>query len=69
MLPEMDGLEVLRHLRASSSVPVLMLTGRDKAALEETARASGSAATGSTATARSPATRAMALLTPDAVPA
>jgi DNA-binding response OmpR family regulator len=27
MLPEMDGLEVLRRLRAASSVPVLMLTG------------------------------------------
>ena len=27
MMPEMDGLEVLRRLRASSSVPVLMLTG------------------------------------------
>ncbi len=28
MLPGMDGLDVLRNLRASSSVPVLMLTGR-----------------------------------------
>ncbi|MBI3210751.1 MAG: response regulator transcription factor [Candidatus Solibacter usitatus] len=28
MLPGMDGFEVLRRLRASSSVPVLMLTGR-----------------------------------------
>jgi two-component system, OmpR family, response regulator CpxR len=28
MLPGMDGLEVLRALRAKSSVPVLMLTGR-----------------------------------------
>src|SRR5579871_887345 len=27
MMPEMDGLEVLRRLRAISSVPVLMLTG------------------------------------------
>jgi DNA-binding response OmpR family regulator len=27
MMPEMDGLEVLRRLRSSSSVPVLMLTG------------------------------------------
>jgi len=27
MMPEMDGLEVLRRLRASSNVPVLMLTG------------------------------------------
>src|SRR2546425_12266974 len=27
MMPEMDGLEVLRRLRASLSVPVLMLTG------------------------------------------
>jgi DNA-binding response OmpR family regulator len=27
MMPEMDGLEVLRRLRAASSVPVLMLTG------------------------------------------
>src|SRR5262245_61868697 len=27
MMPEMDGLEVLRQLRASSHVPVLMLTG------------------------------------------
>ena len=29
MLPGMDGLDVLRHLRESSSVPVLMLTARD----------------------------------------
>lgn len=28
MLPGMDGFDVLRRLRASSSVPVLMLTGR-----------------------------------------
>jgi DNA-binding response OmpR family regulator len=28
MLPGMDGLDVLRNLRAKSSVPVLMLTGR-----------------------------------------
>lgn len=28
MLPGMDGFEVLRHLRAESHVPVLMLTGR-----------------------------------------
>jgi DNA-binding response OmpR family regulator len=27
MMPEMDGLEVLRRLRAVSSVPILMLTG------------------------------------------
>src|SRR5207302_10595151 len=27
MMPEMDGLEVLRRLRGASSVPVLMLTG------------------------------------------
>lgn len=27
MMPEMDGLEVLRRLRAASAVPVLMLTG------------------------------------------
>ena len=27
MMPEMDGLEVLRRLRAASHVPVLMLTG------------------------------------------
>jgi DNA-binding response OmpR family regulator len=27
MMPEMDGLEVLRRLRATSNVPVLMLTG------------------------------------------
>src|SRR5215467_353207 len=27
MMPEMDGLEVLRRLRAASSIPVLMLTG------------------------------------------
>jgi DNA-binding response OmpR family regulator len=27
MMPEMDGLEVLRRLRAVSSIPVLMLTG------------------------------------------
>src|SRR5689334_784947 len=27
MMPEMDGLEVLRRLRANSHVPVLMLTG------------------------------------------
>jgi len=29
MLPGMDGLDVLRHLREFSSVPVLMLTARD----------------------------------------
>lgn len=29
MLPEMNGLDVLRHLRAHSSVSVLMLTARD----------------------------------------
>ena len=29
MLPGMDGLDVLRHLRAVSLVPVLMLTARD----------------------------------------
>jgi DNA-binding response OmpR family regulator len=27
MMPEMDGLEVLRRLRATSTIPVLMLTG------------------------------------------
>src|SRR5215470_10537919 len=27
MMPEMDGFEVLKRLRAKSSVPVLMLTG------------------------------------------
>ena len=27
MIPEMDGLEVLRRLRAASTIPVLMLTG------------------------------------------
>src|SRR3954454_1332390 len=28
MLPGINGLEVLRHLRETSNVPVLMLTGR-----------------------------------------
>jgi DNA-binding response OmpR family regulator len=28
-LPDMDGLEVCRHVRASSTVPILMLTARD----------------------------------------
>ena len=28
MLPAMDGFDVLRHIRAKSEVPVLMLTGR-----------------------------------------
>jgi len=37
MLPEIDGLEVLRRIRASSSVPVLMLTARG----EETDRIVG----------------------------
>jgi DNA-binding response OmpR family regulator len=37
MLPGIDGIEVLRRLRASSSVPVLMLTGRG----EETDRIVG----------------------------
>ncbi len=32
MLPEMDGCEVLRRLRAVSDVPVLMLTGRGEEA-------------------------------------
>src|SRR5215831_4393609 len=32
MLPGMDGFEVLRRLRAHSSVPVLMLTGRGEEA-------------------------------------
>lgn len=31
MLPDMDGLEVCRHLRATSDVPVLMLTARGDA--------------------------------------
>ena len=31
MLPRLDGFEVLRQLRAQSSVPVLMLTGRGEA--------------------------------------
>ena len=30
MLPEMDGLEVLRRLRQSASTPVLMLTARSE---------------------------------------
>src|SRR6185295_13127203 len=29
MLPKLDGLEVCRRLRATSSVPILMLTARD----------------------------------------
>jgi DNA-binding response OmpR family regulator len=29
MLPELNGLEVLRRLRKSSKVPVIMLTARD----------------------------------------
>jgi DNA-binding response OmpR family regulator len=37
MLPEMDGLEVLRRLRVSSPIPVLMLTARS----EETDRVVG----------------------------
>jgi DNA-binding response OmpR family regulator len=37
MLPEIDGLEVLRRIRASSAVPVLMLTARG----EETDRIVG----------------------------
>ena len=37
MLPRLDGLEVLRHLRQSSSTPVLMLTARG----EETDRVIG----------------------------
>ena len=37
MLPQMDGLEVLRHIRKSSSTPVLMLTARG----EETDRVIG----------------------------
>src|SRR3954468_23032524 len=28
-LPDMDGLEVCRHVRATSTVPILMLTARD----------------------------------------
>lgn len=32
MLPQLDGLEVLRQIRQSSAVPVLMLTARDKEA-------------------------------------
>jgi DNA-binding response OmpR family regulator len=30
MLPELNGLEVLRRLRKSSSVPIIMLTARDE---------------------------------------
>src|SRR5262245_16754466 len=37
MLPGLDGVEVLRRIRASSRVPVLMLTGRG----EETDRIVG----------------------------
>jgi DNA-binding response OmpR family regulator len=37
MLPRLDGLEVLRHLRQDSAVPVLMLTARE----EETDRVIG----------------------------
>jgi DNA-binding response OmpR family regulator len=37
MLPRLDGLEVLRHIRQESPVPVLMLTARD----EETDRVIG----------------------------
>src|SRR5450432_1018269 len=37
MLPQMDGLEVLRRIRQSSSTPVLMLTARG----EETDRVVG----------------------------
>ncbi|MBV9259260.1 MAG: response regulator transcription factor, partial [Ktedonobacteraceae bacterium] len=37
MLPQMDGLEVLRRMRQSSSTPVLMLTARG----EETDRVVG----------------------------
>src|SRR5947199_4412218 len=29
MLPHLDGLEVCKHLRARSSVPIIMLTARD----------------------------------------
>ena len=29
MLPRVDGLEVCRHLRAESTVPIIMLTARD----------------------------------------
>ena len=29
MMPEMDGWEVCRHLRAASNLPILMLTARD----------------------------------------
>ena len=29
MLPKLDGLEVCKRLRASSSVPIIMLTARD----------------------------------------
>jgi len=32
MLPQLDGLEVLRHVRQSSAVPVLMLTARTEEA-------------------------------------
>jgi two-component system response regulator MprA len=30
MMPELDGLEVCRRLRAGSEVPILMLTARDE---------------------------------------
>ena len=30
MLPDIDGLEVCRQIRASSDVPILMLTARDE---------------------------------------
>ena len=29
MMPEMDGFEVLRHIRETSNIPVIMLTARD----------------------------------------
>ncbi len=38
MLPRLDGLEVCKRLRATSTVPIIMLTARDAAAR---ARASG----------------------------
>lgn len=41
MLPEMDGIEVCKRIRASSDVPVLMLTARDSVADRVTGLDSG----------------------------